>query len=265
MWSMSWSDKVICVFWMLVCFGVLNTFFFNFNYLNHFFINYIICFACFFFVLLCVLEHVSELYHTNLRTKVTDLDEVCQHLPPPPPPPTIPVYSQINITIPQQNFQSSVSQLDSIGSSPKSDYSSNSSTSSGKHHNSMDTAKEKIITEINKGLIPKLKRVSISETQSPRLNFIVSNVNTVIENNVKRVKSELLIPINNNSTISNNKIATENTLPDHLTFANKSTSHEEFTEKVFKRFSTDEFEETANDIASKTAPICWKCNSEITR
>lgn len=114
----------------------------------------------------------------------------------------------------------------------------------------MDAAKDKIITEINKGLIPKLKRVSVSETQSPRLNYIVSNVQTVTENNVKRVKSELVVPIGK-------RIASESNLPDHLTFANA----EEFSETVFRRVN----EKSHRDTDEKTAPICWICNVEITR
>ncbi|KAH1013365.1 hypothetical protein HUJ04_002365 [Dendroctonus ponderosae] len=194
-----------------------------------------------------VLEHESAIYQTNLQQSVTQLDEECQQLPLPPQPPTVPVYSQITISIPTSSFQ-----LDSIGSSPKSDYSSNSSTSSGRHTSaSIDAAKDKIITEINKGLIPKLKRVSVSETQSPRLNYIVSNVQTVTENSVKRVKSELVVPIGK-------RIASEDNLPDHLTFANA----EEFSETVFRRVGSGKSQRDADE---KTAPICWICNVEIIR
>lgn len=181
--------------------------------------------------LLCVLEHA----HPNL-TEITM--EECQQLAMNPAPISVPVYGQINISIPSTTH----SQLDSIGSSPKSDY-SNSSTSSGRNSN-LEGAKDRIITEITKGLIPKLKRVSISETQSPRMSFLLNNGDYS-----KRVKSELVVPINGARGGVSKRVITESNLPDHLTF----TSQMETISKEFSRNGREE-----------SGPKCLKCNTEVT-
>ncbi|KAJ8981719.1 hypothetical protein NQ317_003784 [Molorchus minor] len=162
-------------------------------------------------------EHANELCHANVCENMIELDELSLQIPNcPPPPPPVPVYSQINITIP---YQCTSPQLDSIGSSPRSDYSSYSSSSSKNPQiQSTEAAKEKIMSEI-KSLMPKLKKVSLSGTQSPRMNYIVNNVATAVTNDKKKVKSELLISVND---YSNDKLHEEGvTLPDNLTFANK--------------------------------------------
>ncbi|KAJ8913506.1 hypothetical protein NQ315_017056 [Exocentrus adspersus] len=207
-------------------------------------------------------EHASELCHANETENFIELDQVSLQLPTrPPPPPPVPVFSQINITIP---YQSASPQLDSIGSSPRSDYSSYSSSSSKNpgQIQSTEAAREKILSEI-RSLTPKLKKVNVSGTQSPRMNYIVNNVETTVTNNVKKVKSELLIPVND---YNNSK--DHSPLPDHLTFANRP-DFDRAPNEISKTYFGSGVTKDAKDYKSKDnfpeAPICWKCNTEIVR
>lgn len=247
---------------------------------------------------LFILEHVSELCHAKESENLLELDEISMQIPnQPPPPPPVPVYSQINVSIP---YQSVSPQLDSIGSSPRSDYSSYSSSSGKNTHITESTreSREKIVTEI-KNLTPKLKSVHLSDTQSPKMNYVVSNVETTINNNNKKVTSELFIPINYSH--SSEKLD----LPDHLTFSN-TDEHLHYSNKsdhlnklnyysnrtdpdpIFFSNKTDNL--TSRKVAdgngiskitisssvttdaadfkpstARSAPICWKCNTEIVR
>nr|CAI5847514.1 unnamed protein product [Callosobruchus analis] len=206
----------------------------------------------------------TKLCHATQETEnLVELDEVDVPLPShPPPPPPVPVYSQINITIPYQNttlpFQSTSPQLDSIGSSPRSDYSSYSSSSSKNHHSegypaSKEAAREKIMSEI-KNLTPKLKNVNVSEKQSPKMNSIETTTTT------KKVTSELFVPINNYQQ----KFETKRSslyLPDNVTYSNTMDST-----ATSKKITNGDDEKTfKGGDGLPSLPICCKCNAEIAR
>ncbi|XP_018564667.1 PDZ and LIM domain protein Zasp isoform X4 [Anoplophora glabripennis] len=205
-------------------------------------------------------EHASEVCHANEIESFLELDEVGLQIPDhPPPPPPVPI-SQINITIP---YQCTSPQLDSIGSSPRSDYSSYSSSSSKNPQNAnTEIAREKILSEI-RNLTPKLKKVNISGTQSPRMNYIVNNVETTVTNNTKNVKSELLIPVNDYTSLNQDNFP----LPDNLTFANQSNNDKapNETSKAYFSSVTKDSKDYKNKDHLPEAPICWKCNTEIAR
>ncbi|KAJ8943356.1 hypothetical protein NQ318_002589 [Aromia moschata] len=178
-----------------------------------------------------------------------------------PPPPPVPVYSQINITVP---YKCTSPQLDSIGSSPKSDYSSYSSSSSKNPQiQTTEAAREKIMSEI-KGLTPKLKKISLSDTQSPRMSYIVNNTETVPTKNHKKVKSELLIPIND---YTHEKFSDQDKvpLPDNLTFANKPNPNRQsengnISNGVTKNAADYVTKDNLPDVA-----VCCICNMDIDR
>nr|XP_023013498.1 PDZ and LIM domain protein Zasp isoform X5 [Leptinotarsa decemlineata] len=202
-------------------------------------------------------EHASELCHASENENPLELDEISLQYPKyPPPPPPVPVFSQINITIP---VRSTSPQLDSIGSSPKSDYSSHSS-SSGKN---LQSARDKVFADI-RNLTPKLKKVSMSDTQSPRLNYIVNNVETTVTNGNKKVTSELFIPINDYHASKHS--STESLpLPDHLTFTNKLNEKE--AEGATRVYINNSVTQDAADFKNNPAdvPVCCVCNTEIAR
>ncbi|XP_056638397.1 PDZ and LIM domain protein Zasp isoform X8 [Diorhabda sublineata] len=208
-------------------------------------------------------EHVNSLCHARESENLLELDEISSQIPnQPPPPPPVPVFSQINVTIP---YQSSSPQLDSIGSSPRSDYSSYSS-SSGKNVQTTETSREKIVSEI-KSITPKLKNVNLSETQSPRLNYVVSNVETTITNNNKKVTSELFIPINNyhSPKHSFHIRSTDLNLPDQLTFSNKPVDGNGISKVYLSSGITKDATDYKDSNNTPGVPICWKCNLEIVR
>ncbi|CAH1236624.1 unnamed protein product [Diabrotica balteata] len=210
-------------------------------------------------------DYANSLCHAKESENLVELDEISLQIPnQPPPPPPVPVYSQINVTIP---YQSISPQLDSIGSSPRSDYSSYSS-SSGKNIQTTETSKEKVISEI-KALTPKLKKVTLSDTQSPKMNYVVSNVETTITNNNKKVTSELFVPINDYSNSSKSDLysvkISDLDLPDHLTFSSKPVDGNTISKVYINSGVTKDASDyrDTNNLAS--VPICWICNSEIVR
>lgn len=143
---------------------------------------------------------------------------------------SIPVYSQVNITIPV----STSPQLDSKGSSPRSDYSSQSS-SSCKNPQSIDPARDKFLADLHNSASVKRNNY-LSEPSfhySSAMYSQVSKPQTTKE--FARYQSE-----------------PDLNLPDNLTFANK-THNDALT--------------NAEDVAnSKTdAPVCCQCNIEIAR
>lgn len=214
------------------------------------------------YFLFSVLEHFCELHHASESENILELDEVGLQIPNhPPPPPPVPVYTQINITIPSQTVSP---QLDSLGSSPRSDYSSYSSSSSKIYHNAADTAKEKIITEI-KNLTPKLKKTNVSGTQSPKLNQMISSLETSSAKNViKRVSTGLFVPINNyEPTISYCQLSP---LPDNLTYTNDNPEKvHNGNGKTFINSITVDAKDYKNRDDLSDVPICCECNIEIVR
>lgn len=214
----------------------------------------------------CILEHVNDLCHASENENLLELHEVGLPIPNhPPPPPPVPVYSQINISIPCTSPQ-----LDSMGSSPRSDYSSYSSSSS-RNQMTNEVARDKILSEI-RNLTPKLKKVSVSGTQSPRLNYMVNNVETTettetngkTTNSTKKVVTELLIPINNPPKSSS---PTTFSLPDNLTFANQLSdrNHNETSKNSINNGITKDSAEYRNSDNLPDVPVCCVCNSEIVR
>ncbi|CAG9824975.1 unnamed protein product [Phaedon cochleariae] len=209
-------------------------------------------------------EHVSEVCHASENENLVELDEIGLEFPKnPPPPPPVPIYTQINISIP---YQSLSPQLDSKGSSPRSDYSSYSS-SSGKTAQLGDSAREKVLSDI-RNLTPKLKKVSVSDTQSPRMNYIVNNAKVSVSNgnsNNKKVTSELHIPIRDfRSSIH---LSAENlSLPDNLTYSNQ-TVEEKKPRSVNRIFINGARQEEIDDAKNNPSdvPVCCKCDSEIPR
>lgn len=231
-----------------------------------------------FYFTYCLLEHVNELYHASENENLLELEEIDlqnpKHIQTPA---TVPVYTQISITIP--SIPCTSPQLDSLGSSPKSDYSSYSS-SSGKQHLSNDSTRDKIMSDI-RSLTPKLKNVNLSEKQSPRINYMVNNVESVgktINNSTKKVTSELFIPIyehdvsyssdyhsNSDSMEDQNVTLTANAsnLPDNLTFANQNMDDAEKTSNAINNgFSKDV---NSNKKHKRKPAICNTCNTEISR
>lgn len=222
-----------------------------------------------------LLEFVNGLYHASESENSVELEEIdmqmSKHIPNPP---TVPVYTQINIAIPAMSCSSP--QLDSLGSSPKSDYSSYSSSSGKQNHNN-DSNREKIMADI-RTLTPKLRNVNLSEKQSPRLNYMVHNVEAVCKPTgdiAKKVTSELFIPIHNHessrnsdynsysdSTDYNGGSVTPNkgNLPDNLTFANQDLIYD--NQKYNNGFSKDV---NSNKNANNKSVFCTTCNTEIGR
>lgn len=224
---------------------------------------------------------MSELY-ANENKSIVELEEIRLQIPKQtPPPPPVPVYTQISITIPCTSPQ-----LDSLGSSPKSDYSSYSS-SSGRQHSGNESAKEKIITDI-RSLTPKLKNVNISDKQSPRINYMVNNEDTVetkealgkpLTHSIKKVTSELFIPIYNHDVTYNYSYnsnsdsmgkedviltADVSTIPDNLMFANQTLIQN--TQKINNINSNDASKDANSNKRRNSKPaICNVCNIEITR
>lgn len=231
------------------------------------------CFS--FYFTYCLLEHVNELYHARENENLVELEEIDLQIPKHSQTPvTVPVYTHINITIPTLPCTSP--QLDSLGSSPKSDYSSYSS-SSGKQHSINDSARDKIMSDI-RSLTPKLKNVNLSEKQSPRINYMVNNVESVgktTNNNSKKVTSELFIPIyehevsynddyHPNSDSNFTLTAKTSKLPDNLTFANQNLIDD--TEKTSNTINNSFSKDVNSNKKHKTKPaICNTCNTEISR
>lgn len=222
---------------------------------------------------------MNGLYHASQSENSVELEEIdLQMSKRIPSPPTVPVYTQISITIPAISCSSP--QLDSLGSSPKSDYSSYSS-SSGKQNPSSDSTREKIMSDI-RTITPKLKNVNLSEKQSPRINYMVNNVESagkIFGNGTKTVTSELFIPINNHdstfnsdyhsysdSTEDRDVTLTTNTasLPDNLTFANQKLIYDS---RKYSNGNNNGFSKDANSNknANQKPAFCNKCNSEIGR
>lgn len=184
------------------------------------------------------LEH--ELYHATESENLVELEEIGLQVPKHTPPP-VPVYTQINITIP-----CSSPQLDSLGSSPKSDYSSYSS-SSGKQIATVDTAKDKILTDI-RSLNPKLKSVHLSDKQSPRINYIVSTMGAAdtketFDKSVKTETKKISIELDNDPKNY-----------DKTSYVNQQVTRVN-TQSVNKQ--------GPNESSEKN--ICVVCNNEITR
>lgn len=226
-----------------------------------------------------LLEHVSELYHASENENLMELEEIGLQIPKhAPPPPPVPVYSQISITIPCTSPQ-----LDSVGSSPKSDYSSYSS-SSGRQNSGNESVRDKMSSDI-RSLPPKLKNVNISDKQSPRINYMMNNVETVetkqtigktFTNSTKKVTSELFIPIYDHNVIYNNDFSEStddpdvtltddrSTLPKNLTFSNHTV-----IENSQEISNTNNCNSNTSDNSSKKPhrkpAICNVCNIEITR
>lgn len=196
-------------------------------------------------------------------------------------PQPVPVYTQICITIPCTSPQ-----LDSLGSSPKSDYSSYSS-SSGKQPVSNESVREKVVSDI-RNLTPKLKNVNLSDKQSPRMNYMVNNVQTIetketlgktVTNSNKKVTSQLFIPIYepdiryNSDCVSNSDSAEDDlirttdisNLPDNLTFSNQ-TIVKNPQKRQNNNIHNEAFKETnSNKNSNKKSTFCNVCNFEITR
>lgn len=221
---------------------------------------------------------MNELCHANENENIVELEEIdlqTQHIQSPT---SIPVYTQINITIP--NIPCTSPQLDSLGSSPKSDYSSYSS-SSGKQHSNNESTREKILSDI-RSLTPKLKNVNLSEKQSPRINYMANSVEAIGKiphTSNKKVISELFIPIydqdvsynsdyhsNSESMEDHNStlIPTKPNLPDNLTFANQNKRDDS---KKSINIMNNGFDEEVDSITknNRKPTICNKCNSEISR
>ncbi|XP_049821891.1 PDZ and LIM domain protein Zasp isoform X3 [Aethina tumida] len=231
----------------------------------------------------CAFETNEKLLQAEIKEINLPLYQESTLEPPncPPPPPPVPVYNQINITIP---YQSTSPHLDSKGSSPRSDYSSYSSSSS--KNPSMETAREKILSEI-KNITPKLKKVTVSDTQSPKLNYfrdtsdistktMTTTTETVTNYNnntytpqkpsegTYKVKTEFTIPINNYSSNEDKKVNNQTNLPDNLTYSNKPNDNQISTH----RFNTSATEDVNDYKATGNlpdVPICCQCNTEITR
>lgn len=104
----------------------------------------------------------------------------------------------------------------------------------------------------------------MSGTQSPRMNFIVNNVETTVSNNIKNVKSELLIPVNDYTSLNQDHVS----LPDNLTFSNRISNDKALNETSKAYFSsgvTKDSKDYKNKDELPEVPICWKCNTEIAR
>lgn len=137
-----------------------------------------------------------------------------------------PTYGQVNITIPL----STSPQLDSKGSSPRSDYSSQSSSSS-KNPQSIDIARDKFLTDLRSGEVKKNDE-GLSHHSSPMFSH-VSKPQTTKEFTRYQSQPDL-------------------NLPDNLTFANQTQSE-----------ALTNTEDAAN--AKNPTPICCQCNVEIVR
>lgn len=214
------------------------------------------------------------MYHASENENFLEIEEIGLQIPKhKPPPPPVPVYTQINITIPRTSPQ-----LDSLGSSPKSDYSSYSS-SSGRQNSINESTREKVNADI-RNLTTKLRNVNVSNKQSPRINYLVNNVHTVetkenpdkiLNSTTKKVTTELFVPLydhnpaysseyhlNSDSSDDRELSSVTTTLPDNLTFANQIT-----IENVPKKTYTANNKDTTND--AQKAVVCNVCNYEITR
>lgn len=220
---------------------------------------------------------MNELCHANENENSVELEEIDLQTQHSQPPTSVPVYTQINITIP--NIPCTSPQLDSLGSSPKSDYSSYSS-SSGKQHSNSDSTREKIMSDI-RSLTPKLKNVYLSEKQSPRINYMVNSVEAFGQiplNSSKKVTSQLFIPIiehdmsyngnhsNCESTEDHNRtlITNKSNLPDNLTFANQNIIDDsKKSSKIMNNGFNEEID--INKKNDRKPTICNICNTEISR
>lgn len=206
--------------------------------------------------------------------ELEEIDLQTQHVQPPT---SVPVYTQINITIP--NIQCTSPQLDSLGSSPKSDYSSYSS-SSGKQHSNSDSTREKILSDI-RSLTPKLKNVNVSEKQSPRINYMANSVEAIGKiphNSTKKVISEVFIPISHHDVSYNSDyhtstdsmddralILTKLKLPENLSFANQNKIDDSKNSSIIMNNSFDEEVDSIIQNNNRKPTICNKCNTEIAR
>lgn len=158
------------------------------------------------------------------------------NLPPVPPLPPVPLFNPINITIPYTSTP-----LDSKGSSPRSDYSSTSSTGT-KNQNSLDLARENILSEL-KHLQPRLRKTDNSIPQLPKMELLVKDK-----------------PKDDNEEVEN---IIKETLPDNLTFANNKPDRNQ-TETTTVALNNS-VTQNINDECKTKEPICNVCNVEITR
>lgn len=104
----------------------------------------------------------------------------------------------------------------------------------------------------------------MSGKQSPKMNFIVNNVETTVTNNIKNVKSELLIPVNDYTSLNQDHVS----LPDNLTFSDQTSigkAPNEISKAYFSSGVTKDSKDYKNKDEMPEVPICWKCNTEIAR
>lgn len=215
----------------------------------------------FFIFFSLILEHVRELFHASENDNLLELEEIDLQVPEHAPP-SVPVYTQINITIPCTSPQ-----LDSLDSSPKSEYSSYSS-SSGKQHSNSESTTEKIGSDIP-GLTPKIKNMNLSNKQTPRINYMArlqtkETLGKNLTDSPNKVMSEIFIPINdcmnksNSNYIDNQDNMVTISLPDNLSFANQRVF--ENKEKINNTNNVDAY---SNQKLNKKPAICNVCKTEI--